>query len=149
MHAGTARSAQLSRLAVARSLEHALPDARTPQSSERGAPRRADQNGILLQSLRFERQHPHLLGTDEVLLSAFNIIFSERPSRVPHQIRVTKRDKCVTAMRDARIVDSDLLALRSVSEGRISREAEILVLRRQLLVLSRRRRKSGCGTLIG
>ena len=34
-----------------------------------------------------------------------------------------------------------LLALRSVSEARASREAEILVLRQQLLVLSRRSRK--------
>ena len=34
-----------------------------------------------------------------------------------------------------------LLALRSVSEARASREAEILVLRQQLLVLSRKSRK--------
>jgi hypothetical protein len=34
-----------------------------------------------------------------------------------------------------------LLALRSVSEARASREAEILVLRQQLLVLNRRSRK--------
>ena len=34
-----------------------------------------------------------------------------------------------------------LLALRSVSEARASREAEILVLRQQLMVLSRRSRK--------
>lgn len=34
-----------------------------------------------------------------------------------------------------------LLALRSVSEARASREAEILVLRQQLVVLSRRSRK--------
>ena len=53
---------------------------------------------------------------------------------------MTKWGKSVTAKRDAGVVDSILLALRSV-EGRTSREAKILDLPEQLLVYSRRSRQ--------
>ena len=65
-------------------------------------------------------------------------------ARVPSQnlVRVTESRKCGTATRDARVSDSIcLLALRSALDSRASREAEILVLRQQLLILNRKCRK--------
>lgn len=60
---------------------------------------------------------------------------------IQNVVRVTKLRKCGTATRDLAFLNRIVLAPRSMLKGRASREAKILVLRQQLLVLNRRSRK--------
>jgi len=65
-------------------------------------------------------------------------VFRFAAVRRQNLVRVTKRENCVTARAMFALLIRILLALRSVAQASASREAEILVLRQQLLILKRR-----------
>jgi hypothetical protein len=66
---------------------------------------------------------------------------TKTPVPLQNLVGVAMRDKCVLHSPMFALLIRILLALRSTFEARASREAEILVLRQQLLVLSRKTRK--------